>query len=149
MNKKVITALILLALVICCILVVYSDKDKATSVIATFTIVLTIATVWNATVTQGLLDQSREELRVSRIAFLVDMVERTVDYLNSIGSSDTKAAGHYLYRKIIIIGKIKENFKEEFLKDLKFWATGATARGKTIPSQAIQIAEQLLKERKI
>lgn len=139
MNRKVILTLILLASVICLVLVLYAGKDEATSVIAAFTIVLAIATIWNGTVTQGLLDQSRT-------ALLVDMFERTVGYLNSIGSSDVEGAGRYLCRKVLLIGKINEKSKEEFLEDLNFWAA---ARHKTIPAQAIKRAERLLEEKKI
>jgi len=115
--------------------------DLATWVIAAFTVVLAITATWNAIITQGLLKQSKT-------TFLIDTIERTINYLDLVGSSDEEAAADYLYRKIALIGKIGDNYQEEFLKDLKFWAVSRRKRKGVIPLRILKRVEKLREERR-
>ena len=128
----------LLALIVCLILK-NEATNEATWVIAAFTIVLAITTTWNAIITQGLLKQSKT-------IFLLDTIERTINYLDLAGSSDEEAAAQYLYRKITLIGKIGDNYQEEFLKDLEFWAVGRSKKKGAIPLRILKRVEKLREE---
>lgn len=121
------------------VLIVYlASEDEATWVIAAFTVVLAITATWNAIITQGLLKQSKT-------TFLIDIMERTINWLDLVGSSDEEAAAHYL---ITLIGKIEDNCQEEFLNDLKFWAASRLNRKGAIPLRILKRVEELQEERK-
>jgi len=150
-NKRLFFSLCIVALVglaVSLIVIGLYTKEKTDWFIVIFAAVLAFTTIWNAIITQGLLNRSTEELRKSKIAFLIDTIERTIHYLDSAGSSDEEATAHYLYRKITLIGEIGDNYQGEFLKDLNFWAAGRQKRKGAIPLRIIKRVEKLREERK-
>lgn len=94
-NKRLFFSLCIVAsegLAVSFIVIGLYTKEKTDWFIVIFAAVLAFTTIWNAIITQGLLNWSTEELRKSKIAFLIDTIERTIHYLDSAGSSGRRSS---------------------------------------------------------
>lgn len=73
MKKNLFWIVIIIGLVVLIVSLIL--KDEANWVMAAFTVVLAIATIWNIRVTQGLL-------RRSETASVINIIDRMIDYVN-------------------------------------------------------------------
>ena len=69
--------------------IIYSEaytRITATWVMAAFTIVLAVATIWNGKITQNLLKQSKEASRQTRQAFEIDTFNKIVSSASQLNA---------------------------------------------------------------
>ena len=84
-------------------------------VIGGFTFVLILVTLWNTIITRGLLRRSGEAFKQSRIAFLVDIIDRTIDYIEGLPEHNKIAKEtSYIINKARAIKRISTEVSVEF-----------------------------------
>ncbi len=94
-------------------------------VIGGFTFVLVLVTLWNARITQGLLKRSAETFEQSRISFLVDIVHRTIEYVEKVPIMNREARQiKYIKNKTRAIKRINIERAIEFLQAMIEWYQG-------------------------
>lgn len=126
----------LLALIVYLVL-----KNEATWVIATFTVVLAIATIWNIKITQSLLEQSKESSKQSRRALEIDVFNKIVSStgqynaeLRISGMSDpqrTAFVENFATGMLTIVKDIDSIMFQKISKEIKIW----NKRDKGYPAQ--------------
>lgn len=89
-----------------------------------FTFILAVATIWNIRITQGLLKQSKEALEQSRISFLVDIVDRTIEYAEKCQNPKVANQAKHIVNKSKAIKKISGDRSLEFLDAMIDWSVG-------------------------
>ena len=92
-----------------------------------FTFVLVLVTLWNTRITQGLLKQSRETFEQSKIGFLVDMIDRTIEHVEKLPEHEFPKQARYIMSKARTNEKINKKIGLEFRQAMMNWTT---ARGK-------------------
>ena len=94
-------------------------------VIGAFTFILALATIWNAIITQGLSKRSEEALEQSRISFLVDIVDRTIEHVEKLPVHKKEVEQtSYIRNKARAIKKISIDRAVEFLEAMLDWQAG-------------------------
>ncbi len=94
-------------------------------VIGGFTFMLVLVTLWNATTTRGLLKRSTETFEQSRVAFLVDIIDRTIEYLERLPKSEKETKQmSYIANKAKAIERINIQSAVEFLEAMVAWNEG-------------------------
>ena len=90
-----------------------------------FSFVLAVATIWNVKVTRGLLSRSEETFEQSRISFLVDIVDRTIEHAEKFSQQNQKAQQvKYIKNKARAIKRISIERAIEFLQAMVEWGEG-------------------------
>lgn len=94
-------------------------------IIGGFTFVLVLVTTWNTRITQGLLKRSAETFEQSRISFLVDIVDRTIEYVEKVPMMNREARQvKYIKNKTRAIKRINIERAIEFLQAMIEWYQG-------------------------
>lgn len=88
-----------------------------------FTFLLLLVTLRNTEITQGLLKRSTETFEHSRISFLVDIVDRTIEHVENIPKHEIAEQAQYIMSKARTINKINREIGSEFLKVMIIWST--------------------------
>ena len=95
-----------------------------TWIIAAFTGVLAVFTMKYATVTKKLLKQSEEAAKQSRAAFLIDVVNRTIqDIAQPLSDGRVSEFAGSFAGKLAIIDKMDEEAAKEILEALNSWCS--------------------------
>jgi len=90
-----------------------------------FTFILAVATIRNGKITQGLLKRSEEAFEQSRISFLTDIIDKTIEYGRTVPrQKKTAEQASYIVKKADIIKKINRERGSEFLEYMIDWSTG-------------------------
>ncbi len=92
-------------------------------VIGGFTFVLVLVTLWNTRITQDLLKRSTETFEHSRISFLVDIVDRTIEHVENIPKHEIAEQAQYIMSKVRAINKINREIGSEFYEVMIIWTT--------------------------
>lgn len=112
--------LLIYSLIIIFILSVYFG-----GVLGGFTFILVLVTLWNTTITRGLLRRSKEAFKQSRIAFLVDIIDRTIDYIEGLPEHNKIAKEtNYIINKARAIKRISAEVSVEFGEAMTDWTEG-------------------------
>ena len=90
-------------------------------VIGGFTFVLILVTLWNTRITQGLLKRSGETFEQSRISFLVDIVDRTIEHVENLPKDAFPEQARYVMSKERTIEKINKKIGLEFNQAMMNW----------------------------
>jgi len=132
--RKVLFSIVVtlfVALAIYCFVVGMLVDEKApwfmasfTSLVALFTSLLWRATDKYAETTRELLRQSKETLEQSRIAFLVDIVDRTIEYAEKAPEPKVANQAKHIVNKSKAMKKISGERSLEFLDAMIDWSVG-------------------------
>lgn len=115
-------------------------------VIGAFTFILALATIWNAIITQGLSKRSEEALEQSRISFLVDIVDRTIEYIEKLPAHQKRVKQtSYIRNKARAIKKISIERSVEFLEAMVDWQAG---KNEEVEREFEETKEELKEQRK-
>ncbi len=94
-------------------------------VIGGFTFVLVLVTLWNTTITRGLLRRSEVAFEQSKVAFLVDIIDRTINYIEALPQHNkTAKETSYVINKARAIKKISTETSVEFGEAMINWSEG-------------------------
>ncbi len=116
-------------------------------VIGGFTFVLVLVTLWNTTITRGLLRRSAEAFEQSRITFLIDIIDRTIEHLEKLPEHNKRAEEtSYIINKARAIGKINKEISLELLESMVDWQKGKTEE---INKEIKKHEEELKKDKKV
>ena len=106
-----------------------------------FTFVLVLVTLWNTTITRGLLRRSAEAFEQSRITFLIDIIDRTVEHLEKLPEHNKRAEEtSYIINKAKAIGKINKEISLELLESMVDWQKG---KAKELKEEVKKYEEEL------
>ena len=112
-------------LLIYSLIIIFILSVRFGGVIGAFTFILAVATIWNIRITQGLLKQSKEAFEQSRITFLVDIVDRTIEYAEKVLDPKVGNQAKHIVNKSKAIKKISGERSLEFLDAMIDWSVGA------------------------
>ena len=108
------------------LIIIFILSVRFGGIIGAFTFVLAVATIWNIWIAQGLLKRSTEAFEQSRISFLVDIVDRTIEHIEKIrGLIDREARQvKYIKNKTRAIRRVSIERAIEFLQAMIEWYQG-------------------------
>lgn len=104
--------------------------ERATWVIAAFTIVLAVATTWNIWITQGLL-------RRSETSFAIDTIDRMMNYMDqNTDKLGIDAVVSYTVAKLMTIHKVNKELSDVLWEALIAW--GSETKYKEFADRLVQ-----------
>ncbi len=121
--------------------------DKPTWVIAVFTIVLAVATTWNIFMTGRVLKQSEQAAKQSRAAFLINVVDRTIQDITQplTDGRISEFAGSFA-GKLAIINRMDKKAAKEILEALDSWCNETSGGIKRKCNKFLNKYKELLKQ---
>ena len=94
-------------------------------VLGGFTFMLVLVTLWNTIITRGLLKRSTEAFEQTRISFLVDIIDRTIEHLEKLTKPERETQQtSYIRNKAKAIKRINIQSAVEFLEAMVAWNKG-------------------------
>ena len=115
-------------------------------VIGGFTFALVLVTIWNVRITQGLLRRSEKAFEQSRITSLIDITDRTINYIEALPEHNkTAKETSYIINKARAIKRISTEVSVEFGEAMTDWTEGKLEELKEMVKKD---KEELKQERK-